>query len=90
MTWIKALRLGIDTGFADDLSLAVMTLLHEAVDFKKLDTRVVERNVDRGVLNPKELEKSLKDLPDDSENAEYISIEALASETETGGDSSTH
>jgi hypothetical protein len=54
-----------------------MTLLHEAVDAKKLDSRVVERNVERGVVSAKDVEKSRKDLPDDSDNAEWVSIQSL-------------
>lgn len=83
-------RLGIDTGSGADLSLAAMTLLHEAVDFKKMDTRVVERNIDRGVLNAKELEKALKDLPDDAENADFVSIDSLKSDDEGSSKSATH
>ena len=58
-----------------------MSLLHEAVEIKKLDTRVVERNVDRGVIQNKEVEKALKELPDDSGNAEYVNVEELALES---------
>jgi hypothetical protein len=58
--------------------MAAMTLLHQAADFKKMDTRVLERNIDRGVVQPKEVEKAVKDLADDSSNAEYTSIDALA------------
>jgi hypothetical protein len=57
-----------------------MTLLHEAVESKKLDVRVVERNISRGSVRAEDYEKSLKALPDDSENAEYVNIETLAAE----------
>jgi hypothetical protein len=57
-----------------------MTLLHEAVDAKKMDVRLVERNINRGVMSAEEVEKNLKKLPDDSENAEYIAIESLMTE----------
>jgi hypothetical protein len=66
-----------------------MTLLHEAVDSKRFDVRVIERNVERGLLSPKEVEKSIKDLADDSENAEYVSIESLAND-ETGSSRTSH
>jgi hypothetical protein len=61
-----------------------MTLLHEAVDQKKFDVRVAERNIQRGLLRPEDLERSLKDLPDDAANADYISIESLAEDLQNG------
>lgn len=57
-----------------------MTLLNEAVDVKKMDTRVVERNIARGVIPSQEVDKAVSALPDDAENAEYVSVEALAAE----------
>ena len=60
-----------------------MTLLHDAVEAKKFDVRVVERQLDRGVVQQKDREKFLKELPDDAANAEYVSIEAIASEGES-------
>jgi len=54
-----------------------MTLLSDATEAKKFDTRVVERNVARGTTKSEELERFSKDLPDDAENAEYVSIDAL-------------
>ena len=62
-----------------------MTLLHEAVDAKKMDVRLVERNVLRGVLNADDVEKNLKKLPDDAANAEYIAIESLMNDASTNG-----
>jgi hypothetical protein len=57
-----------------------MTLLIDATEAKKFDTRVIERNVQRGATKPEDVEKSLKDLPDDAENAEYVSIDSLVSD----------
>jgi hypothetical protein len=57
-----------------------MTLLHEAVDAKKIDVRLIERNLARGVITTDDVEKNLKKLPDDSDNAQYISIESLMNE----------
>ena len=54
-----------------------MTLLHEAVDAKKLDVRLVERNLARNVVTSAEYEQNTKMLPDDAENAEYVSIDSL-------------
>lgn len=62
-----------------------MTLLHEAVEAKKMDVRLVERNVNRNVLNQDDVEKNLKKLADDSANAEYISVETLANDGATNG-----
>ena len=45
-----------------------------------MDTRVVERNVDRGVLAAKDVTSALKGLPDDAENAEYVAIDSLVDE----------
>ena len=61
-----------------------MTLLHEAVDEKKLDVRLVERNLNRGSVTADEFEKAVKKLPDDIENAEYVSIETLANDLSEG------
>jgi hypothetical protein len=60
-----------------------MTLLHEAVDAKKMDVRLVERNVTRGILTQDDVEKNLKKLPDDGDNAEMVSIEALMNDGQT-------
>lgn len=54
-----------------------MPLLHEAVEAKKMDVRLVERNVTRGVITSEDVEKNLKKLPDDADNADSISIESL-------------
>ena len=60
-----------------------MTLLNKASEFKKFDVRVIERHLNRGVLSTTDIEKSIKALEDDSDNAEYISIEEIAAD-ETG------
>ena len=62
-----------------------MALLHVAVDAKKLDVRIVERNLERGVLTHQDVDKALKTLPDDAANADYIEIESLI-EPEEGSD----
>jgi hypothetical protein len=54
-----------------------MALLHEAVEEKKLDVRVAERNVSRGVITADELHKAQDKLPDDGDNAQWVSVEAL-------------
>ena len=55
-----------------------MTLLHDAIKDKKLDTRVVERNIDRGAVRSEDYDQALKELPDDSANAEYLNIEEFS------------
>lgn len=54
-----------------------MTLLHDAVEFKKLDVRLMERNVARGVVSAGDVAKAIKELPDDSESAEYVNVNEL-------------
>ena len=54
-----------------------MVLLHDAVNAKKLDVRLVERNVNRGSVTNDELNKSVSSLPDDSENADYVAIDSF-------------
>ncbi len=55
-----------------------MALLHEAVDEKKFDTRVAQRNIERGLLKPEDLKSFVEKLPDDAESATYVSIESLS------------
>ena len=57
-----------------------MTLLHEAVEAKKLDTRMIERNLTRNVITADEAAKALKALPDDADGGEWVSVEDLANE----------
>lgn len=54
-----------------------MVLLSDAVQFKKFDTRLVERSVSRGVLSSAEVESAEKQLPDDSENAEWVAVDSF-------------
>lgn len=54
-----------------------MSLLHEAVEEKKFDVRMIERNLIRGKIEADDVAKTAKKLPDDAENAEYIAIESL-------------
>jgi hypothetical protein len=54
-----------------------MALLNEAVKNKKFDIRVIERNVQRGVVSQEEANRAQRDLPDDAENAQWITIDEL-------------
>lgn len=61
-----------------------MTLLFDAVNEKKFDTRVLERNVTRGVVTAEAADKISRDLPDDAANAEYVNVEELADDGDNG------
>lgn len=54
-----------------------MTLLHEAVEQKKYDVRLVERNMARNSVTQAEVDQYVKGLPDDSQNALYVSVDSL-------------
>lgn len=54
-----------------------MTLLNEAVKEKKLDIRMIERNLSQGVVSKNELEQAALELADDAANADWISLDAL-------------
>jgi hypothetical protein len=60
-----------------------MALLHEAVEVKKLDTRIIDRSLAKGHVTKEEVQKSFKDLPDDAANAEWISIDNIAAQEDT-------
>lgn len=55
-----------------------MTLLDNAVEMKKFDSRVVERHLDRGIIKSSEYQKFVDSLPDDAANAERIDVDDLA------------
>jgi hypothetical protein len=42
---------------------------------KFYDLRMLERNIYKGLINPKEYKKYLQTLPDESENAEEIDLD---------------
>ena len=54
-----------------------MTLLHDATQEKKFDVRTIERGLSRGVLSQDEVQKHTKELPDDSESADWVNPEEL-------------
>jgi hypothetical protein len=54
-----------------------MSLLHESIDKKKFDTRVVDKNLVRSVVTDAEYKQFVAKLADDSENALYIGIEDI-------------
>lgn len=55
-----------------------MTLLHEAVENKKFDIRIIEKNLSKGLITTTDFQKSVDQLPDDSENAAWVTIESLS------------
>lgn len=67
-----------------------MTLLHEAVEQKKLDVRLVERNISRGVVSQADVDQAVKALPDDAANASYVSIDSIMAELDSSENGSTH
>lgn len=65
-----------------------MTLLHESLENKKFDTRIVEKNITRKVVDQKEYSKFVKELKDVESNAERVSMdEFTGKESPRGSDS---
>lgn len=54
-----------------------MSLLHESIDKKKFDTRVVDKNLVRSVITDAEYKQFIAKLPDDSENVQYVGVEEI-------------
>ncbi len=67
-----------------------MTLLHEAVEQKKFDVRMIERNVNRGVVSATDAQKNAAALPDDAEFAEYVSLDSFWDEGASAQSSSSN
>jgi hypothetical protein len=59
-----------------------MPLLHEASEAKKFDTRMVERNITRGVVPAADADKIVKGLPDDAANAEWVNLDVIGASDE--------
>ena len=55
-----------------------MSLLHDAIQEKKLDVRMLEKNLVRNVVTDKEVKSAQAAMPDDAENASYISLDEIA------------
>ena len=77
MTLIIRLRLGIDTTEGVDLLHCLMVLLHDSLEAKKFDIRMLERNIARGTLTRDQAKDYSKSLPDDANDAEWVSIESF-------------
>ena len=55
-----------------------MSLLHDSIINKKFDVRMLEKNLVRNVVTDKEVKTHLEALPDDAENAEFISLDEIS------------
>ncbi len=58
-------------------NLKSMVLLQDAVHAKKMDVRLIERNIARGVFAQADFDQMTHHLSDDSENAAWINVESL-------------
>ncbi len=58
-------------------------LLHEANIDKRFDTRVIERNINRNLVQADDYNKSVQMLEDDAENADYIAIDEFLTDSES-------
>ena len=54
-----------------------MTLLDEALDEKKFDIRNLERKISRNTIDKSIVDESLKNLPDDADNATYTRFDDI-------------
>ena len=55
-----------------------MSLLIDGIQEKKFDVRMLEKNLVRNVVVEKDVQAHLDALPDDSENAVFISLDEVA------------
>ena len=51
--------------------------LKKAIEEKKFDVRVVEKNVSRQVVRSADVDRNAQQLPDDSASAEWVDIDQL-------------
>lgn len=54
-----------------------MRLLKDATEEKKLDIRMVEKNLRRGFLTDEENKASNQALPDDADNVHVVTLDSL-------------
>jgi hypothetical protein len=54
-----------------------MSLLHDSIQEKKFDVRMLDKNLVRNVITDKDVKTHLEQLPDDAENASFITAEEL-------------
>ena len=54
-----------------------MALLSNGLKEKEYDVRMVQRGLNKGLVQQDEIDKHLKKLSDDAENADYIDLEVF-------------
>ena len=54
-----------------------MSLLHDSIQEKKFDVRMLDKNLVRNVVSDKEVKTHLEQLPDDAENAVFTTVEEI-------------
>ena len=52
-------------------------MLSDATKDKKMDIRVLEKNLSRGVISAEEAQAAVKKLKDDADNAIWVNVEEL-------------
>ncbi len=55
-----------------------MSLLIDGIREKKFDVRMLEKNLVRNVVSDKEAKAVIESLPDDADNAVFISLDEVA------------
>ena len=55
-----------------------MSLLHDSIISKRFDVRMLEKNLVRNVVTDKEVKAHLENLEDDTENAEFVSLDVIS------------
>lgn len=53
-------------------------LLHEAINDKKIDVRLAEKNIQRQLITAEEFEKAKASLKDDSDHATIRALDEIA------------
>ncbi|HPI39268.1 MAG TPA: hypothetical protein PLJ21_00585 [Pseudobdellovibrionaceae bacterium] len=55
--------------------------LHKALKDLKFDKRLIEKNINQGVITPEDVKKHLESLPDCSANIDIISFDTASEMT---------
>jgi hypothetical protein len=55
-----------------------MALLSDGIKEKEFDVRMVQRALNKGLVQQDDIDKHLKKLPDDSANCYYMNLETLS------------
>jgi hypothetical protein len=54
-----------------------MALLSHAIKEKEFDVRMVQRGLNKGLVLFDDIDKHLKKLPDEGENADYVDLDVF-------------